>query len=105
MSNFEEKWEQAIADSVYRQLSKMMECIPEDRRDGLVMYVHLDKSTGMRGLVCVNFSGSFFELENGKSKPHYFHPTIRVDDVYLMCKRKGYHVERDSVGWLKAKLS
>lgn len=103
--NYFEEQEQAIAENAYRQLMKMMEAIPEARRDGLYMYVHLDKETGLNGLVCVNFAGSFFELENGKSKPHYFHPSIRVDDVYNMCERKGYHVERDSVGWLKAKLS
>jgi len=97
--------EQAISEYVYGQLMKMMEDVPKDRRDGLYMYVHLDKGVGMNGLVCVNFSGSFFELENGRSKPHYFHPSINVDDVYKMCERKDYHVERDSVGWLKARLS
>ncbi len=104
MSFFEEQ-EKAISDNVYRQLMKMLEVVPEDRREGLCMYVHLDKEPGMNGLVCVNFSGSFFELENGKSKPHYFHPSIRVDAVYKMCEIRGFHVERDSVGWLKVKIA
>ena len=103
--NYFEEQEQAISENVYRQLMKMMEDVPKERRDGLYMYVHLDKGVGMNGLVCVNFSGSFFELENGRSKPHYFHPSINVDDVYKMLTIKGYHVERDSVGWLKARLS
>ena len=45
--NYFEEQEQAIAENAYRQLMKMMEAIPEARRDGLYMYVYLDKETGL----------------------------------------------------------
>lgn len=46
--NYFEEQEQAISENVYRQLMKMMEVVPEDRRDGLYMYVHLDKEVGIK---------------------------------------------------------
>lgn len=51
--NYFEEQEQAISEDVYRQLMKMMEAVPEDRRDGLYIYVHLDKEVGINGLVFV----------------------------------------------------
>lgn len=102
--NYFTEQERAILDEVYRQFMKMMEVVPENRREGLYVYVHREKE-GFFERACVNFSGSFFELENGKSKPHYFHPSISVNDVYKMCEVRGYRVERDSMGWLKAKIS
>ena len=93
------KSEQVIIDHVHFQLIKMLEVVPKDRRSGLKIFVHKDNS-----LVCANFSGSFFELKNGKSKPNYFSQDTSVEDVYKMCKHKGYAVERDAVGWLKIRL-
>ena len=96
MNIFKEMKEQRLVEA-YECFKQILKSVPEDRNDDVHVYVHTKEGDGR---VCIQFGGSFVELENGESKPHYFPRGIIISDVKEMLRQKGYRFKQDINDWL-----